>query len=571
MNKGIAPIFLLFLFSACAAGHSVRYPPVRWLDDRDKEPIPMPKKVEEYKYWDIVDKQFFYQLARLGDLPERFGAALSYLGIESKQEALNLNNFDEVADSTWFTNRLGRQMMSVEEIVRGPGAGKGPDRSGEWTVLTAKTQGVTPGFLIEDRNKERFLLKFDPGGHMEMATGAEIISSKVFHAVGYNVPENSLVLFEPKMLKIDPKATTEDEKGKKRPFTQEDLDSLLYRLPVYRSGQYRALASKFIPGKLLGPFSFLGTHPTDINDRIPHQHRRELRGYRVFAAFLNHTDPREANTLDTFITEGDGKYGYIRHYLLDFGATIGSASIRPRKKEHLYDYTFNYGRNMARLLALGAYTPYWEKAESPDYPALGFFESKVFEPEHWRPSYPNPAFQNMTNRDGFWATKILMRLSDETIAAIVKEARYSNPAVTEYITKTLIERRNKIGRYWYNVLNPLDEFQLKDGGQGVLVEFEDLAVKTGFEKGNTLYRYRVRDQFGKRVLQEWTEFSGPSLLVSREIFQAMRPGSFYVIQIETLREGRRFWSPPVDLIFRGGGPEAGGVPQLLGLRRKYSA
>src|SRR5215213_6016155 len=34
--------------------------------------------------------------------------------------AVNPNTLDEVPDSAWFTNRIGRRAMSIEEIVRGP-------------------------------------------------------------------------------------------------------------------------------------------------------------------------------------------------------------------------------------------------------------------------------------------------------------------------------------------------------------------------------------------------------------------------------------------------------------------
>ena len=34
--------------------------------------------------------------------------------------ALNVNTLDEVPDSSWFTNRIGRRPMSLDELVRGP-------------------------------------------------------------------------------------------------------------------------------------------------------------------------------------------------------------------------------------------------------------------------------------------------------------------------------------------------------------------------------------------------------------------------------------------------------------------
>ena len=41
----------------------------------------------------------------------------------------NVNALDEVPDSSWFTNRLGRRPMTTEEIARGPCLGRPPPRS----------------------------------------------------------------------------------------------------------------------------------------------------------------------------------------------------------------------------------------------------------------------------------------------------------------------------------------------------------------------------------------------------------------------------------------------------------
>ena len=60
------------------------------------------------------------------------------------------------------------------------------------------------------------------------------------------------------------------------------------------------------------------------DDIYPHERRRELRGMRVFAAWLNHDDARSINSIDSYV-EHNGRH-YIRHYLQDFGSNLGSGS-----------------------------------------------------------------------------------------------------------------------------------------------------------------------------------------------------------------------------------------------------
>ncbi|MDP7471952.1 MAG: hypothetical protein QGI02_06330 [Vicinamibacterales bacterium] len=81
------------------------------------------------------------------------------------------------------------------------------------------------------------------------------------------------------------------------------------------NGLFRVTASKYLPGLPIGPFRYFGTRSDDPNDIVPHEHRRELRGLRVFAAWLNHDDTRAHNTQDAWVEE-DGRH-YIRHYMMN--------------------------------------------------------------------------------------------------------------------------------------------------------------------------------------------------------------------------------------------------------------
>lgn len=561
MKKIFLFIFVFAFSFACGGGYTLRYPPTPWVDDLDQHLIKKPPARYPYKLADIADKQLYYQLERLGDLPLRGEILGAGLGINKKQEALNVNNFDEVADSTWFHNRIGRKKMSLQEIIRGPNKGTGPLKSGKWLVLAAKTEGLSPGLIIQDKRGDRYLLKFDPPGHWGLSSGAEIISTRFLYAAGYHVPENYIALFKSNILELSPKATTKDRYGRTIKFHQNDLLALLNRIEKNQRGQVRALASKFLKGEPVGPFSFKGTRVRDKNDRISHQHHRELRGYRVFSAFLNNSDARGANSLDMFQRKTTNT-GYLIHNLIDFGGTLGSGGIRPKDKDHMYDYRYNYAKTTASLLTLGAPQYYWDKAKNPGHEAIGLFESKLFRPETWRPTYPNPAFQNMTHRDAFWATKILMQFSDRDIKAIVKQAQYGNAWVDDYMTKTLIERRDKTGRFWFTKLNPLDRFAEISKNEQTTISFADLGVESHlFKQQNTKYRYRWADITGAK---DWIETREKNIPLSSEVLSQMETGKNYTLQIETKRASQVHWSPKVDLII-----QKTGEPLILGLRRHY--
>src|SRR5262249_37552401 len=150
----------------------------------------------------------------------------------------------------------------------------------------------------------------------EMATASEMITSKFFYALGYNVAQYFIINFKPSELKISPEAKVTNELDQQKPLTSEFVENLLGTVSRTKDGAIRAMASRLIPDGL-GPFKFYGTRSDDGNDIFPHEHRRELRGYYVFCSWLNHDDSRSINTLDAFDAQG-----YVKHYLLDFGSTL---------------------------------------------------------------------------------------------------------------------------------------------------------------------------------------------------------------------------------------------------------
>lgn len=458
----------------------------------------------------------------------------SFLGVGDKvdQRALNVNTLDEVPDSSWFTNRVGpRSPADIAAVVKGPDSGPGPS-PGTWTITGRKGEGVTPGFTIRDSKGEIYWIKFDPKGFPEMASGAEVISTKLFHAFGYHVPENYVATFRRESLAIAPDATMRDEDGRRRRFTEADLDDILENAARQADGSYRVLASRNLPGRPLGPFRYYGTRPDDPNDIFPHEHRRELRGLSMFAAWLNHDEVRSSNSLDT-VMPMDGRQ-IVRHHLLDFGSTLGSGSVKAQSRRAGNEFVWESRPTLITMLTLGFYVRPWIKVDYPRIPAVGRFEATYYRPEQWKPDYPNPAFENAREEDRFWAARILASLSEDAVAAVVKAAAYSDGQATDYLIKTLLERRTKVLDFGLNGTNPLVNVALSAAGE---LTFDNAAEQAGV--GKTAERYTVQwsrfdntagthqDAGGEVTLNGRRARAPESLLAARPEYIAARLRAFH--------------------------------------------
>src|SRR5215470_9971061 len=134
-------------------------------DPLDREPRPRNvDKVANRKlsdYYDFFSLQFFH--------PEE---PQPKKGPPIRSRAVN--TLGEPMDGAWYEKRHYYRPMSIEALKRGPGQ-DAPPAPGDWTVVGAKSEGVTPGFVILDSQKRRFFVKFDPLTNPEMATAADSI------------------------------------------------------------------------------------------------------------------------------------------------------------------------------------------------------------------------------------------------------------------------------------------------------------------------------------------------------------------------------------------------------------
>ena len=66
--------------------------------------------------------------------------------------------------------------------------------------------------------------------------------------------------------------------------------------------------------------------------------------------------------------------------------------------------------------------------------------------------------------DAFWGARLVSRFSDAAIRAIVQSAGFDDPAAVEYLTSTLIRRRDIVARQWLNGVNPIVDVSLSPAG-----------------------------------------------------------------------------------------------------------
>ncbi|MCH7947938.1 MAG: hypothetical protein IIC66_09100, partial [candidate division Zixibacteria bacterium] len=497
-------LLLLSLLSGCAARRTIT-PDMPYWKDADRKDIPEPEGRDPGLAWTSIKRSAFDQV-RQGVNVERNFRILASNRIESH----NINSFDEVPNSTWFTNRHGLFELSPEEIFQGPVIGDGPDTSAAWEVFRPKVGGATPGFWIKDSRGDQYIIKFDPKGYPEMSTAAAAMASRFFHACGYNVPEETIVYWRPEKLKIKPGAKIK-ENGVKREFTRADLDKILSDVEKEENGTIRSLASKIIKGKIKGPFSYSGKRRDDPNDWCRHENRRELRALYVFASLVNHYDTKDQNTLDAYIEE-DGRH-FLKHYLIDFGSTFGADGDGPKPAIKGYANFVDLRDMLVSTLTLGLKTWSWEKGGGVEHRSIGYFESQIFEADKFDPILPNPAFEEMTYADAFWAAKIVMSFDEEDLKALVRAGKYSDAQAEKYLLKTLLERQQKIGRHWFSKVNPLDEFDFANSDGSISINFADLAVRHGFEnEKETQYKYIIKYKHVKKL--ESAEFSSSQFVIS---------------------------------------------------------
>src|SRR5579883_265027 len=386
-----------------------------------------------------------------------FRPASEALGVVTGGESIDVNSLDEVPDSSWFTNRIGVRPLGLEELDLGACAPSqvldGTDAAdGTWVVDKGKTGGSTSGFRVNVPGKGKYLFKADDLDTPEHSSAAQAIGGRVLYAAGYFTACEQVVLFRPSVLKLAPGLRSKHNFGGEQDFDAKALDAIVEHLP--RQGPFvRMVASAWLPGYNVGAFRFEGARDDDPNDVVPHEDRRELRGLRLLAAWLDRHDTRAGNTVDMWMAERgapDGSPGHVVHNQIDTSEALGSTwDWEPISVRLGRSYVVDWGDLAGDFVSLGARRRAWETVRrTPGQEFFAYYNVEDFDPEAWKNEYPVASFSRMTERDGAWMARILARFTPELVGGLALSGRLTDPRRTAYLRSVLDGRLERIlGRY----------------------------------------------------------------------------------------------------------------------------
>jgi hypothetical protein len=218
----------------------------------------------------------------------------------------------------------------------------------------------------------------------------------------------------------------------------------------------------------------------------------------LIAAWLNHFDSREQNTMNTWMAvdarDPDSSPGFIRHWYIDLGDCFGSEWDWEGISKRLgHAYYLDIGYLLEDYITFGIIDRPWDRARrTPEANIFGFFHSRDFHADKWRGGYPNPSFGRMTESDGAWAARIIARFSEAHVRAAIAVGDYTEPRHRAFLVQHVRERQRRLLARYFSRLSPLSDVIVR--GRSLCAV--DLARATGVAPAAE-YRYFATAYAGK--------------------------------------------------------------------------
>ena len=178
----------------------------------------------------------------------------------------------------------------------------------------------------------------------------------------------------------------------------------------------------------------------DPNDVVAHEDRRDLRGARLLAAWLNHFDTREQNTMDVFVplrADDEASAGHVRHYILDLGDCFGSVwNVDGISKRLGTAYYLDFGYVFEDFVTFGVIERPWTARSAPAG-SSHYFSARDFVPRIGEVGLSQSRVH--AHDRGGWSmdARILSHFDAPLVAAAVSVGQY-DPESTRYLEATLL-------------------------------------------------------------------------------------------------------------------------------------
>jgi hypothetical protein len=148
----------------------------------------------------------------------------------------------------------------------------------------------------------------------------------------------------------------------------------------------------------------------------------------------------------------------------------------------------------------------------------------------------------MTDEDAFWAARQVAAFTDDEIRAIVATGEYSDARASEWVTRCLIERRNKIAAAFLSRVVAADRFRV-DGGE---LRFDRLAAAQRLQ----VQWFTFDNSTGRRAVivgaAGWKVPSVPAEYLAAEITSERGDSTTVYIRNGRTIVGREFGRPNVE-------------------------
>jgi hypothetical protein len=223
-----------------------------------------------------------------------------------------------------------------------------------------------------------------------------------------------------------------------------------------------------------------------------------------------------------------------------------------------WEYFMEGPPSRKRLATFGFGLSPWQTVPYVEYPSVGKFTAKDFDPRKWRPQTPSTAYMELRDDDAFWATRRIAAFSDELIRAAVHTAEFSDPAAEKYLGDVLIERREIIKRVYLTAVNPIVDPRLDAAG----LTFGNAAVAGGVAQGPVTYRASwMRFDNATNATTPLSETTSTTTMIAAP--GDLPSSGFVAVDIAANSDSYPTWKQPVRAYFR----RDGGNWKLVGFER----